>query len=63
MDVDGLSATNIRTTYGVLGPVRRDTRFLPGDDFVLSFDIEGAKVNAAGKVLYLVGMEVTDNQG
>jgi len=63
MDVDGLSATNLRTTYGVLGPVRRDTRFLPGDDFVLSFDIEGAKVNGAGKVLYSVGMEVTDNQG
>jgi hypothetical protein len=63
MDVDGLTATNVRTTYGILGPLRRDSRFLPGDDFVLSFDIEGAKVNAAGKVLYSIGMEVTDSQG
>jgi hypothetical protein len=62
-EVAGLDMTNIRTTYGVLGPVRQDPRFLPGDDFVLSFDIEGAKANAAGKVLYSVGMEVTDQQG
>lgn len=60
---DGLTATNVRMTYGVLGPARQDARFLPGDDFDLSFDIEGAKVNAAGKVLYALGMEVTDNQG
>jgi hypothetical protein len=58
-----LTATNVRTTYGVLGAPRPDTKFLPGDDFVLSFDIEGAKVNAAGKVLYAVAMDVNDNRG
>jgi hypothetical protein len=58
-----LTVTNVRMTYGVLGPPRSDTKFLPGDDFVLSFDIDGAKVNAAGKVLYSVGMEVSDNKG
>jgi hypothetical protein len=63
MDAGGLTITNARSTYGTLGPVRRDARFLPGDDFHLCFDIEGAKANAAGKVLYSLGMEVTDSQG
>src|SRR5262249_27418805 len=42
---------------------RPNTQLLPGDDFVLSFDIQGAKVNASVKILYSVGMEVTDNKG
>ncbi|HLJ95508.1 MAG TPA: hypothetical protein VKU02_20190 [Gemmataceae bacterium] len=62
-DRDRLTATNVRTTYGILGPVRQDPRFHPGDDFVLSFDIEGAKANTAGKILYSVGMDITDSQG
>jgi hypothetical protein len=61
-EASSLAVSNVRTTYGVLGPQRPDTKFLPGDDFVLSFDIEGATINPAGKVLYSVGMEVTDHQ-
>jgi hypothetical protein len=61
--VDSLTLTNARLTYGVLGAPRPNAKFLPGDDFVLSFDIQGAKVNPAGKILYAVGMEVTDSKG
>jgi hypothetical protein len=55
-----LALTNVRTTYGVLGAPRPDNKFLPGDEFTLSFDIEGVKVDNAGKLFYSIGMEVTD---
>ncbi len=60
---DQLALTNVRTTYGALGPERPDNKFLPGDSLVLSFDIEGATVDAGGKLLYSIGMEVTDHDG
>jgi hypothetical protein len=60
---DQLSLTNVRTTYGLLGATRPDNKILPGDAVVLSFDIEGAKANAQGKVLYSMGMEVSDDKG
>jgi hypothetical protein len=63
LQADQLAVTNVRPTYGVLGAPRSDTKYLPGDEFVLSFDIQGAKVNPAGKILYSVGMEVTDPKG
>ncbi len=58
-----LNLTNVRATYGILGAPRPDTRFLPGDRFVLCFDVEGVKADDAGKVLYSIGMEVTDAAG
>jgi hypothetical protein len=58
-----LALTNVRTTYGVLGAPRPDNKFLPGDEFTLSFDMEGVKVDAAGKLFYSIGMEVTDRDG
>jgi hypothetical protein len=60
---DSFSLTNVRTTYGVLGAARPDNKILPGDDVVLSFDIEGIKPGANGKAQYSIGMEVTDNRG
>jgi len=63
LQADRLAVTNIHATYGVLGPPRPDTKFLPGDELVLSFDIQGAKVSPAGKILYSIGMEVTDQNG
>jgi len=60
---DQLTLTNVRTTYGLLGPTRPENKILPGDNVVLSFDIEGAKADAAGKVLYSIGMEVVDGKG
>ncbi len=62
-DTDGLTLANVRSTYGILGPTRPERRFLPGDVFVLSFDIEGARPDAEGKVIYGIGLEVTDAQG
>src|SRR5437867_1697671 len=60
---DQLSLTHVRTTYGVLGAPRPDNKILPGDDVVLSFDIEGMKAGSNGKAQYSIGMEVTDSRG
>jgi hypothetical protein len=61
---DGQPAlSNIRATYGVQGPERPDRRVLPGDNFILSFEIDGAEVAADGKVHYTIAMEVTDQLG
>jgi hypothetical protein len=58
-----LALTNVRSTYGVLGATKPDNKVLPGDSYVLSFDIDGVKVDETGKVLYSVGMEVLDSEG
>jgi hypothetical protein len=58
---DPLTLANVRTTYSVSGPTRPDNKILPGDLVVVSFDIEGAKVNDAGKVLYSIALEVADH--
>jgi hypothetical protein len=58
-----LKLTNDRLTYGILGPPRADTKFLPGDQCVLRFDIEGLPVDKRGHVLYGMGMEFTTADG
>lgn len=63
VDAGGLTLSHVRMTYGMLGPTRQDNHFLPSDDVVLCFDIDGAKANAAGKILYAIGMDVTDSKG
>jgi hypothetical protein len=55
--------TNPRLTYGALGAPRTSNKFLPGDSFVLAFEIEGVRADANGKVLYSIGMDVTDRNG
>lgn len=59
----GLSLTNVRATYGLLGPTRADTRVLPGDSLYIDFDIEGITVAANGKVQYSTSLEATDAKG
>ena len=59
----GLTLTNPRITYGELGSTRPDNKLLPGDIFFLSFDIDGIKVNEAGRVKYGMAMEVVDATG
>jgi hypothetical protein len=56
-----LNLTNVRTTYGELGAVRTDNRYLPGDWYFLAFDIEGITVSAEGKVSYAMSVEVNVN--
>jgi hypothetical protein len=58
-----LELTNIRPTYGLMGPARADNRLLPGDVFSVSYDIENIKVDKTGKVLYSMGLEVIDGKG
>jgi hypothetical protein len=58
-----LSLTNVRTTYGELGAVRTDNRYLPGDWYFLAFDIEGITVSTEGKVSYAMSVEVTNKAG
>jgi len=60
---DKLALTHVRSTYGVLGATRPDNKLLPGDTFVLSYDIEGVKPDATGKVLYSMALEITDSEG
>ena len=59
----GLRLTNERLTYGTLGPTRTDAKFLPGDVFSMSFDIEGLKSPGGGKVSYSLSFQVTDAKG
>ena len=58
-----LTLSNVRTTHGFLGVPRTDTKYLPGDNIVLFFDIEGMQSDAGGKVLYSIAMEVADGKG
>jgi len=58
-----LNLTNVRTTYGELGAVRSDNRYLPGDWYFLAFDIEGITVNTEGKVSYAMSVEVNNKAG
>lgn len=59
----GISLSNTRVTYGELGASRPDNKFLPGDIFFVSFDIDGITIDAEGKVKYSMGMEVLDAKG
>src|SRR5947209_6126888 len=60
---DELNLNHVRFTYGVMGARRLDSKFLPGDDVVLCFNVEGMQADDEGRVLYSVGMEVTDGRG
>lgn len=62
-EVSSLKIDNIRNTQGILGPTREDGPFLPGDSFVLAFDIKGLKEDPDGKVLYSTAVEVADSKG
>jgi hypothetical protein len=58
----GLTLSGARVTFGELGAVRTDTKFLPGDIFFVAFDIDGIKVDEMGRVKYSMGMEVVNKE-
>lgn len=60
---EGLTLTNVRSTHGILGPVRADRKLLPGDALYLRFNIEGITTDANGKALYSMATEVTNSDG
>lgn len=58
-----LTLANARTTYGEIGTLRTDNRYLPDDFFFLAFDMEGLTVSPEGRVSYTMMVEVTDKAG
>jgi hypothetical protein len=62
-EAGGLTLADARVTHGLLGPTRKDARFLPGDSLFLAFTIQGITADADGKVLYSIGTEVTGSDG
>lgn len=58
-----LALTNVRSTYGILGPVRPDAKLLPGDSLYLFYDIEGLTFDTTGRAKYSIGMEVANSAG
>lgn len=58
-----LSLSNVRFTYGILGPTRTEAKIRPGDSVFLSFDIQGIGVDDAGKASYTTAVEVLDSKG
>lgn len=57
-----LTLANVRPTLGLLGPNRTDGKFLPGDTYILAFDINGVKVEDDGKVRYSMELQVFNSQ-
>jgi hypothetical protein len=58
-----LRLTNVRPTHCVLGPARAADKVLPGDCYILSFDIEGITTDDTGKARYSVGVDIADADG
>src|SRR5262245_55757632 len=56
----GLKLSNVRTTYGELGGVRPEGKFLPGDAFYVGFDIEGLTVGPDNRTQYRMALELFD---
>src|SRR5437660_733161 len=62
-EANELTLSDVRATYGIIGPKRAVKELLPGDNVFLSFDIDGITIDANGKVRYSVATEVTDASG
>src|SRR6266567_3879921 len=55
-----LRFTNERPTYCMWGAERPGNKYIPGDVYFLSFDIENLTADKNGKVSYRMGMAVLD---
>jgi hypothetical protein len=58
-----LTISNVRATYDLLGPNRPDDKILPGDKYLVAFDVEGMKAAPDGKVSFTMAMELADGNG
>ena len=58
----GLAIENPVPTFGLYGQARKDAKVLLGDQFWLSYQITGLKVNENGGVSYSVAMELTNSK-
>ena len=59
----GLTLSDAKLTYGLLGPKRDSAKFLPGDLFFLAFNVDGVTAGPDGKVQYTMALEVTGPDG
>lgn len=58
-----LKLDNIQPTYGLFGPKRDGTDFLPGDIFMLEWVIKGLKADKEGKAVYSMAVEIKNGTG
>lgn len=59
----GLSVTNVRSTYGAMGPARPNNKFIAGDELFVAFDVQGVKGDDNGAVRLAIGLELIDGKG
>lgn len=59
----GLSVSNVRSTYGAMGPVRSENKFIAGDELFVAFDVDGVSADASGAVRISIGLELLDGNG
>jgi hypothetical protein len=58
-----LNLSNERSTFGFLGAIRQDNKYLPGDTLFLFFDIENITIDPkTGKATYKMLMDVFDKK-
>ena len=58
-----LTITNVRATYGELGPLRSNDKLLPNDSYYVAFKINGFKLDQEGKIIYTMGMQLANEKG
>jgi hypothetical protein len=58
-----LAISNVRFTYGALGPTRPDGKILPGDTVFVSYDVDGMSVDDAGMVHFSTEVVLQDAKG
>jgi hypothetical protein len=58
-----LKLTDDRITYGRLGPTRKETKFLPGDVYFVTFAADGLTFDKKGNAKYSRQMELFDPNG
>ena len=56
-----LKLTNDRVTFGPSGPVRKDKKFLAGDIYFLTFDVDGLKFDGY-KASYTLNVDLLDSK-
>lgn len=60
---DALTITDVRFTYGYLGPERTKAEFLPGEKVFVAYNVKNMKLNEQGRASFSVAMEVLSSDG
>src|SRR6516225_6730423 len=63
-DVRAVEFKNVRATYGAFGAPRPSNKMLPGDAFMINFDLVNLTIDPkTGGANYKIALEVTDPKG